>query len=71
MSHKVEKPSMGWTSSLQPGLLNKCCTFLLNLLKRCATHAPTRPLNAGPEKNMNDIKNDDDVSHRKIPITDH
>jgi hypothetical protein len=72
MSHKVENPSMGWTSSLQPGLLNKCCTFLLNRLKRRAVHVPTQSLNAGPEKNMgtltcNDMKNDD-VSPHKIPI---
>lgn len=72
MSRKVEEPSMGWTSLLQPGLLNKCCTFLFNRLKGRAAHVPTQPLNASPGKNIptpacSNIENDDD-SHHKLPI---
>ncbi len=70
MSRKVEKPSMGWTSSIQPSLFNKCCTFLFNRLKRRATHVPTAPI-ASPDQDIltptcNDINNNGN-SHCKIP----
>ena len=72
MSRKVEKPSMGWTSSPQPSLFNKCCTFLFNRWKRRATHVPTQPPNASPDQDIhpptcNDINNNDN-SRGKIPI---
>ena len=67
MSRQVEKPSMGWTSSLQPSLF-KCCAFLFKRLKRRATQSPI----ASPDKDIvtptcNDI-NSDVNSHGKIPI---
>ncbi|KIL63242.1 hypothetical protein M378DRAFT_80006 [Amanita muscaria Koide BX008] len=37
MSQKLERPSIGLTSSSQPGLLDKCCAFLLNRLKNRLT----------------------------------
>lgn len=40
MSRKVEKPSMGLTSSTQPGFLNKSLVFLFNRAKRL----PTSPI---------------------------
>ncbi|KAK2465349.1 hypothetical protein APHAL10511_002703 [Amanita phalloides] len=44
LSRKVEKPSIGWTSSIQPGLLNKCCAFLFNRLKKRMKHMQSKPL---------------------------
>ncbi|PPR04094.1 hypothetical protein CVT24_010667 [Panaeolus cyanescens] len=41
MSRKVEKPSMGLTSSTQPGFLNKSFAFLFNRAKRIPAHLPT------------------------------
>ena len=40
MSRKVEKPSMGLTSSTQPGFLNKSFAFLFNRAKRIPAHLP-------------------------------
>ena len=40
MSRKVEKPSMGLTSSTQPGFLNKSFAFLFNRAKRLPAHLP-------------------------------
>ncbi|KAJ3506561.1 hypothetical protein NLJ89_g6803 [Agrocybe chaxingu] len=45
MSRKVEKPSMGLTSSTQPGFLNKSFAFLFNRAKRLPAHLPSNPLN--------------------------
>ena len=44
MSRKVEKPSMGLTSSTQPGFLNKSFAFLFNRAKRLPAHLPSNPL---------------------------
>lgn len=44
MSRKLEKPSMGITSSTQPGFLNKSFAFLFNRAKRIPAHLPTIPL---------------------------
>lgn len=43
MSRKVEKPSMGLTSSTQPGFLNKSLAFLLNRAKRLPNHITPSP----------------------------
>ncbi|KAF8634132.1 hypothetical protein AX15_001064 [Amanita polypyramis BW_CC] len=63
MSRKVDKPSMGLTSSVQPGLLNKCIVFLLNRLKRRTTEAPPKLPPAGRENSLSSncdaIKNAD------------
>ncbi|KAF9565721.1 hypothetical protein CPC08DRAFT_740946 [Agrocybe pediades] len=40
MSRKVEKPSMGITSSTQPGFLNKSFAFLFNRAKRIPSRLP-------------------------------
>ncbi|KAF9483352.1 hypothetical protein BDN70DRAFT_799820 [Pholiota conissans] len=44
MTRKVEKPSMGITSSTQPGFLNKSLAFLFNRAKRIPDHLPIKPL---------------------------
>ncbi|KAF8627393.1 hypothetical protein AX17_006208 [Amanita inopinata Kibby_2008] len=44
MSQKLEKPSMGLTSSTQPGFLNKCFAFLLNRVKRIWTRVSPNPV---------------------------
>lgn len=38
MTRKVEKPSMGLTSSTQPGFLNKSFAFIFNRAKRLPSH---------------------------------
>ena len=40
MSRKLDKPSMGITSSTQPGFLNKSFAFLFNRAKRIPRHLP-------------------------------
>ena len=44
MSRKLEKSSMGITSSTQPGFLNKSLAFLFNRAKRIPAHLPLVPL---------------------------
>ncbi|KDR82888.1 hypothetical protein GALMADRAFT_134426 [Galerina marginata CBS 339.88] len=44
MSRKVEKPSMGLTSSTQPGFMNKSLAFLFNRAKKLPAHLPHNPL---------------------------
>ncbi|KAF8895476.1 hypothetical protein BD779DRAFT_1609024 [Infundibulicybe gibba] len=41
MSRKLEKPSLGLTSSTQPGFLNKWFAFFFNRAKRLPNHLPT------------------------------
>lgn len=48
MSRKLEKPSMGITSSTQPGFLNKSFAFLFNRAKRIPAHLPPLPLLSHP-----------------------
>lgn len=40
MSRKLDKPSVGLTSSVQPGFLNKSLAFLFNRAKRLPSHLP-------------------------------
>ncbi|EAU86086.2 hypothetical protein CC1G_07165 [Coprinopsis cinerea okayama7 len=40
LSRKIEKPSMGLTSSVQPGFINKSVAFLFNKAKRIPAHLP-------------------------------
>ncbi|KIM43405.1 hypothetical protein M413DRAFT_69962 [Hebeloma cylindrosporum] len=68
MSRKVEKPSMGLTSSTQPGFLNKSFAFLFNRAKRIPAHLPPiKPLvpwhergnsDEGEERNTEENKKD-------------
>ncbi|KAG6918780.1 hypothetical protein DXG01_011971, partial [Tephrocybe rancida] len=44
MSRKLHKPSMGITSSIQPGFFNKSFSFLFNRAKRIPAHLPPIPL---------------------------
>jgi Cytosolic domain of 10TM putative phosphate transporter len=44
MSRKVEKPSMGLTSSTPPSFLNKSFAFIFNRAKRLPAHLPANPL---------------------------
>ena len=44
LSRKVEKPSMGLTSSTSPGFLNKSFAFIFNRAKRLPDHLPANPL---------------------------
>ncbi|KAF8073764.1 hypothetical protein FPV67DRAFT_764997 [Lyophyllum atratum] len=44
LSRKLEKPSMGITSSTQPGFLNKSFAFIFNRAKRIPAHLPPIPL---------------------------
>ncbi|KAH9480428.1 CSC1-like protein [Psilocybe cubensis] len=55
MSRKVEKPSMGLTSSTQPGFLNKSFAFLFNRAKRLPAHIPN-PLAGRQEHSSEDSK---------------
>jgi hypothetical protein len=50
MSRKVEKPSMGLTSSTQPGFLNKWLAFLLNRAKR----RPSNPVSSSSHDDHNE-----------------
>ena len=54
MSRKVEKPSMGLTSSTQPGLLNKCLAFVFNRAKKLPARLPANPLSARHDKSFED-----------------
>lgn len=51
MSRKLSKPSMGLTSSTQPGFLNKMVAFMFNHAKRIPARLPTFPVtqNEGDE----------------------
>ncbi|TFK28073.1 hypothetical protein FA15DRAFT_585271 [Coprinopsis marcescibilis] len=44
LSRKIEKPSMGLTSSTQPGFINKSLAFILNRAKRIPAHLPEKLL---------------------------
>ena len=44
MSRKVEKPSVGLTSSTPPSFLNKSFAFIFNRAKRLPAHLPANPL---------------------------
>ncbi|KAJ7672754.1 hypothetical protein B0H17DRAFT_1170837 [Mycena rosella] len=46
MSRKLEKPSMGLTSSTQPGFINKSVAFLFNRARRLPELVPPIPLSA-------------------------
>ena len=51
MSRKVEKPSVGLTSSsTPPGLLNKSFAFIFNRAKRLPAHLPANPLSSKQER---------------------
>jgi len=50
MSRKLDKPSMGITSSTQPGFLNKSFSFLFNRAKRIPRHLPPMPLFSPADK---------------------
>ncbi|PPQ91695.1 hypothetical protein CVT25_012908 [Psilocybe cyanescens] len=61
MSRKVEKPSMGLTSSTQPGFLNKSFAFLFNRAKRIPAHIPN-PLTT---RNENETHSEDSKDGRR------
>lgn len=44
MSRKIEKPSLGLTSSTQPGVFNKSFAFVFNRAKRLPAHLPHLPI---------------------------
>ncbi|KAJ6559133.1 hypothetical protein DFH09DRAFT_1247926 [Mycena vulgaris] len=46
LSRKLEKPSMGLTSSTQPGFINKSVAFLFNRAKRLPVLVPPIPLSS-------------------------
>lgn len=46
LSRKLEKPSMGLTSSTQPGFINKSVAFLFNRAKRLPALGPQIPLSS-------------------------
>ncbi|KAF8798979.1 DUF221-domain-containing protein [Phlegmacium glaucopus] len=50
MSRKVEKPSMGLTSSTPPGFLNTSFAFIFNRAKRLPAHLPANPLISRQER---------------------
>lgn len=50
MSRKVEKPSMGLTSSTSPGFLNKSIAFIFNRAKRLPAQLATNPLVSRQER---------------------
>jgi hypothetical protein len=60
MSRKLEKPSMGITSSTQPGFLNKSFAFLFNRAKRIPAHLPPIPLmpHSDERSSSSDAKHD-------------
>jgi len=58
MSRKVDEPSIGLTSSRQPGFLNKTLSFLFNRIKRLPARIPSNPLTnrSEPEVESDDGK---------------
>jgi hypothetical protein len=56
MSRKVEKPSMGLTSSTPPGFLNKSFSFIFNRAKRLPAHLPANPLTPKQDGDSEDGK---------------
>lgn len=63
MTRKVEKPSMGITSSTQPGFLNKSAAFLFNRAKRIPEHLPIKP--ARQDENAVEIRGHKKSSSRR------
>ncbi|KAJ7288266.1 hypothetical protein C8J57DRAFT_1115702 [Mycena rebaudengoi] len=71
LSRKLEKPSMGLTSSTQPGFINKSVAFLFNRAKRLPTLVPPIPLSPTRRGTSTDNKDEsnsptDDESHRPV-----
>ncbi|KAF9013241.1 hypothetical protein BDQ17DRAFT_1419404 [Cyathus striatus] len=58
MSRKLEKPSMGLTSSTQPGFLNKCTAFILNRAKKIPANLPINPLSSRASEDKDKSKAD-------------
>jgi hypothetical protein len=58
MSHKVEKPAVGITSSTQPGFINKSLAFLLNRAKRIQEHLPQQNAHANGQGEETEGEND-------------
>ncbi|KAJ7095817.1 hypothetical protein B0H15DRAFT_827221 [Mycena belliarum] len=59
MSRKLEKPSMGLTSSTQPGFINKSVAFLFNRVKRLPAQIPPIPLSStARHANSTDVKDE-------------
>ncbi|KAJ7078629.1 hypothetical protein C8R43DRAFT_351529 [Mycena crocata] len=60
LSRKLEKPSMGLTSSTQPGFINKSVAFLFNRAKRLPELVPPIPLSstARAARNSTDAKDE-------------
>ncbi|RXW24412.1 hypothetical protein EST38_g1408 [Candolleomyces aberdarensis] len=65
LSRKVEKPSMGLTSSTQPGLVNKTLAFMFNRAKKI----PARVQNVLPTSNKDEDRNSNEPKRASKPQT--
>ena len=65
MSRKVEKPSMGLTSSTPPGFLNKSFAFIFNRAKRLPAHLPANPLISRQERDGDSEDGKETMNRRK------
>ncbi|KAF8158103.1 hypothetical protein B0H34DRAFT_441453 [Crassisporium funariophilum] len=65
MSRKVEKPSMGLTSSTQPGFLNKTFAFVFNRAKRIPAHLPPNPLANRQERDRDSEERKEKTERKK------
>ncbi|KAL0961406.1 hypothetical protein HGRIS_006355 [Hohenbuehelia grisea] len=62
LSRKIDKPSMGLTSSTQPGFINKSLAFIFNRAKRIPAHIPTNPLIPSSNRSESDLTASPDPS---------
>ncbi|KAJ2930898.1 hypothetical protein H1R20_g6193, partial [Candolleomyces eurysporus] len=65
LSRKVEKPSMGLTSSTQPGLVNKTLAFMFNRAKKI----PARVQNVLPTSNKDEDRTSNEPKRSSKPQT--
>lgn len=67
MSRPLEKPSMGLTSSVQPGFLNKSFAFLFNRAKRIPAH-PQATTNVLPTHAKENTRSNSEVVSSRTPV---
>ncbi|KAG5638714.1 hypothetical protein H0H81_010696 [Sphagnurus paluster] len=74
MSRKLEKPSMGLTSSTQPGFFNKSFAFVFNRAKKLPAHLPPIPLITSTDgktpPKSNQVDSGASRGHDDVPMID-
>ncbi|KAJ7761531.1 hypothetical protein DFH07DRAFT_815308 [Mycena maculata] len=71
LSRKLEKPSMGLTSSTQPGFINKSVAFLFNRARRLPELVPPIPLSATSHQHTNIGDGKEEMVSPTGPTTNH